>query len=443
MRNEQQVFDAIFHMISSCDNIRAAYMNGSRANPNAAKDELRDYDIVFSVKDIKPFVNDRSWLEQLGDVAIMQEPDRIDKALGENVDIDKSYTFLILFKDWVRIDLHIELTDITKLTYGSDSLTIPLIDKDGILKPIASSSDAIYRVKAPTEELYSGCCNEFFWCLNNMAKGIARKQLPYAMFMYNSIVHPMLIKLMCWRCSMEHGFDISLGISGKYLEKYLPDKEFDMLKATYPSGSYDELWRAADAAITLFSYEAKLVAGRLGFEYNEAWENAIKDYMAYIKAHYPLKGGMLVRNLTEADKIEICSWRYPGEYSIYNLPPYEEMAKSKRGFADPCKAKNYYCFIDSGVLVGFVNILEEEKEVFIGIGIKPELCDKHYGRRILDEAYKISKKLYPGKPLYLEVRTWNKRAVKCYQSAGYTTDGEPYELTTFIGRGEFYRMVKK
>ena len=57
-----------------------------------------------------------------------------------------------------------------------------------------------------------------------MAKGIARKQLPYAMFMYNSIVHPMLIKLMCWRCSMEHGFDISLGISGKYLEKYLPDK---------------------------------------------------------------------------------------------------------------------------------------------------------------------------------------------------------------------------
>ena len=60
-----------------------------------------------------------------------------------------------------------------------------------------------------------------------------------------------------------------------------------------------------------------------------------------------------------------------------------------------------------------------------------------------DEAYKISKKLYPGKPLYLEVRTWNKRAVKCYQSAGYTTDGEPYELTTSIGRGEFYRMVKK
>ena len=60
MRNEQQVFDAIFHMISDCDNIRAAYMNGSRANPNAAKDELRDYDIVFAVKDIKPFVNDRS-----------------------------------------------------------------------------------------------------------------------------------------------------------------------------------------------------------------------------------------------------------------------------------------------------------------------------------------------------------------------------------------------
>ena len=29
--------------------------------------------------------------------------------------------------------------------------------------------------------------------------------------------------------------------------------------------------------------------------------------------------------------------------------------------------------------------------------------------------YEISKKLYPNKPLYMEIRTWNIRAVKCYQ----------------------------
>ena len=31
------------------------------------------------------------------------------------------------------------------------------------------------------------------------------------------------------------------------------------------------------------------------------------------------------RPLTEADKREICDWKYEGEYELYNLPSYEEM----------------------------------------------------------------------------------------------------------------------
>ena len=55
----------------------------------------------------------------------------------------------------------------------------------------------------------------------------------------------------------------------------------------------------------------------------------------------------------------------------------------------------------------------------------------------------ISKKLYPNKPLYLEVRTWNIRVVKCYQKAGFRIDGQAYELTTGIGTGTFYRMIRE
>ena len=47
------------------------------------------------------------------------------------------------------------------------------------------------------------------------------------------------------------------------------------------------------------------------------------------------------------------------------------------------------------------------------------------------------------KPLYLEVRTWNIRAVKCYQKAGFRIDGQAYELTTGIGTGTFYRMIRE
>lgn len=152
---------------------------------------------------------------------------------------------------------------------------------------------------------------------------------------------------------------------------------------------------------------------------------------------------LVYRNLTEEDKRQICAWKYEGKYEIYNLPSYEAMQERQIGFMNPKSEKNYYAFLEENILVGFINILEEETEIFIGIGVSPVFCGKHYGQQILMSAYEISKALYPDKPLYLEVRTWNTRAVKCYEKAGFRIDGEPYELTTGIGNGTFYRMVKE
>ena len=47
-------------------------------------------------------------------------------------------------------------------------------------------------------------------------------------------------------------------------------------------------------------------------------------------------------------------------------------------------------FWDESILVGFVNILEEKEEIFIGIGVNPDLCNKHYGQRMLLITYEIS-----------------------------------------------------
>ena len=91
------------------------------------------------------------------------------------------------------------------------------------------------------------------------------------------------------------------------------------------------------------------------------------------------------------------------------------------------------------------NATESEAErsiVFIGIGVKPELCSRGYGQRILYETYQISKEVYPDKSLYLEVRTWNERAIRCYQKAGFEIVGEPFEQRTGSGIDNFYRMVK-
>lgn len=47
--------------------------------------------------------------------------------------------------------------------------------------------------------------------------------------------------------------------------------------------------------------------------------------------------------IREDEKQAICEWVYDGEYSIYNLPSYEEMKEKKLGFANP----SFFSFISS------------------------------------------------------------------------------------------------
>ena len=146
--------------------------------------------------------------------------------------------------------------------------------------------------------------------------------------------------------------------------------------------------------------------------------------------------------IRENEMIDICKWNYENEYSIYNLPNIKEMKSEKIGFYNPESRRNYFAFSDDNVFIGFVNIKEEEENVFLGIGVKPQFCSKGYGYKIMDTACKIANRLYPHKQLYLEVRTWNKRAISCYEKAGFIIDGNEFVQQTLIGEGSFFRMFK-
>lgn len=144
---------------------------------------------------------------------------------------------------------------------------------------------------------------------------------------------------------------------------------------------------------------------------------------------------------TENEKYEINDWKYSGDYAIYNNPPYEEQKKTGRGFANP--ANHFYSFYDNEALIGFINLSDEGSEVFFGIGANPDYCSKGYGQQMTQTAWEISQQLFPGKPVYLEVRTWNKRAVRCYEKAGFHIVGDPIHQTTSAGDGVFYHMIRE
>lgn len=151
---------------------------------------------------------------------------------------------------------------------------------------------------------------------------------------------------------------------------------------------------------------------------------------------------MIARSIKEKDKCEICAWRYEGRYSVYDLPPYDELKSLGMGFMRPQEEGNYIVFREDDELIGYINLRDEEKMVSLGIGVKPELCGKGHGKRILEEACRISAEKYPNKPLYLIVREWNRRAIMCYQKAGFERVGERFLLKTPSGEDVFIEMRK-
>lgn len=70
MRTENEMFHTIINAAKSDDRVLAAYLKGSRTNPNVPKDIYQDYDIMYVVKETESFRKDLSWLDIFGRVIL-------------------------------------------------------------------------------------------------------------------------------------------------------------------------------------------------------------------------------------------------------------------------------------------------------------------------------------------------------------------------------------
>lgn len=286
MRSEQEMFDLILSVAKEDERVRAVFLGGSRTNPNVEKDIYQDYDIVYVVTETKSFLDNKGWIAIFGDIAIVQEPDLVDMAFDIKHDFNSSYTWLMLFKDGNRIDLGIKIKEEALLDYMSNKLTIPLLDKDNCLPQIPPPTDEGYWIKKPTELQYTSCCNEFWWCLNNVAKGIARDELPYTMWMFNVVVRDMLVKMIEWYIGVNTDFSVSSGKMGKFFKKYLPNELYEMYSKTYSDSDYNNLWSAVFKACELFRTTALAVSEHFGYNYNQSEDTNMREYLVKVKNNY-------------------------------------------------------------------------------------------------------------------------------------------------------------
>lgn len=266
MRTEQEMFDLIINVANQDQRIRAVVMNGSRTNPNVKKDIFQDYDIVYIVEEINTFRQDKSWIDQFGKRLYMQYPEEHSTF---NNDIENTYGWLIQFVDGNRLDLHVSILSKALEDIKSDKLCKIHLDKDNVLPCLPEATDEDYWIKRPTEKQFIEACNEYWWCLNNVAKGLWRQEIPYVMDMLNFHVRPQLVRLIEWKIGYETKFSVSVGKSGKYLNQMLDAKIWNLFLETYSNAEVENIWQAVFNMCDLFNEVAKEVSHHMNVKYDE------------------------------------------------------------------------------------------------------------------------------------------------------------------------------
>ncbi len=277
MRSETEMLNLIRSTAENDSRIRAAWLEGSRVNPSAPRDLFQDYDVVYVVTETRSFREDRQWIDRFGERLYMQYPEENPSYPSDG---GRCYGWLIQFADGNRLDLHVCTWD-----YARDHLELytVLVDKDNLLPQKQMCSDRIYWVKKPSQEQFSCACNEFWWCLNNAAKGLWRGELPYAMEMIDFNIRPMLRQLLEWKIGVLTGFSVSAGKSAKYMDRYLPPEDCRQYLQTYSAAETEAVWEAVFTMCGLFDRIAGEVGSALHFTCDRTEAENSRMYLEHVR----------------------------------------------------------------------------------------------------------------------------------------------------------------
>lgn len=282
MRSEKEFMKLILDTANADDRIRAAWIEGSRCNPSAPKDIFQDYDIEFIVSETESFQQDITWIDRFGERLYMQYPEN-SELYGS--DVHNCYGWLIQFADGIRLDLHVCTLEHVKGAFDSDYMYQVLLDKDNCLpkRSMTELSDREFWVQKPSEKLFQCVCNEYWWCLNNVAKGLWRNEIPYAQDMLNKIVRPQLVSVLSYVIGEDNDYKVCIGKSGKYMYRYLPETWWNRFLSTYCGGNTEEIWNSVFIMCDLFDEAALCTAEKLGYTYDTVEAHNSRAYLEHVR----------------------------------------------------------------------------------------------------------------------------------------------------------------
>ena len=168
--------------------VRAMLLTSTRARPGAPADRFSDYDVILVVEDIAPYVADRRWIADFGEVLVTYW-DPVYPAPGYGIDIIGN---VIQYADGLKIDFTVwpvtlmqQIAAAPELLPELDAGYTVLLDKDGLTRNCSRLPSRLRRRRQQktvpvTEEFLSDV--PYVAKFSYVSDGAYRSQVPAACF---------------------------------------------------------------------------------------------------------------------------------------------------------------------------------------------------------------------------------------------------------------------
>jgi aminoglycoside 6-adenylyltransferase len=230
------------------DDIRAAFVVGSRARINHPADGWSDLDIIIFANNYETYLSTTDWLGKMGDIlasfiyrTVSGEPER-----------------LTLFEGGFQVDLvfqsNNEFSQLVKERSTPSSFyrgVRVLMDKDNVSHHIVPASFKPKVSSTITEKAFVELMNMFWFGAIYVAKQILRGELWVAKARENDL-KALLLQMMEWHAKVTHGEDYDVWHAGRFLDEWVDQATLKELKNTFSHYEKKESFAALVATMNLF-----------------------------------------------------------------------------------------------------------------------------------------------------------------------------------------------
>lgn len=155
------------------------------------------------------------------------------------------------------------------------------------------------------------------------------------------------------------------------------------------------------------------------------------------------------------DARAIRGWRYHGPYAVYNMDAEGMSGDALEEEMLDLRSPWFAVRDDSGELIGFFaygtsaelggystpHLFDEGRVLSVGLGMRPDMTGKGAGLRYVNTGLDFAREHFAPRVFRLYVMSWNHRAIRVYERAGFRRVGTVVQRIP-SGEREFIEMCR-